>query len=551
MDSSKFSVLTFLSSMFCMYLSNDYKNSTDNCDVDVSSLLINENQKLDEESIRQELEKSDRIHHRLMTPRRSVLPTKRWPTILTFEEHETAERYQRQPAARKITDLLPEEKKSKVRSFSLNSPSRSHTCWENCIAESTITTSNFDVDLPTVSDSDKFSLHEIDYDNYDQTLQSSAMLQDNSEDRTSWRRNLSRAIFGWLITLCIWLKKKLSHWLKISYAKLKKMIFLTQTSQIKKLDRLVKTMHSENEKILCEVSEKVTRLSAEFVQMRMCTETTLNDLTAQIKVINETSKKMIENDMALTQELKQLRKTLEEDRLKYTRPPTPFSLCPLSSSSPPRLTLPPTPSLPSLNLESTLLPPPPPPFPSAALQTALPRTQPTTPNSSKKNKSKTPTRKCSTPLFNRPSITVDDLLKVTLKKAPSTVFSQSHFLYIFICNNTNITFQDNRRSIVSNSKGPVVSLEMLRNVKLRSAKRRSNDPTGKSPRSGRVIKTRTASPISLSPILTSSEGNLERILRQVDLNKPRRLLSASSSFRDFGKEKQEKFAHSQSHSVID
>lgn len=530
MDSSKFSVLTFLSSMFCMYLSNDYKNSTDNCDVDVSSLLINENQKLDEESIRQELEKSDRIHHRLMTPRRSVLPTKRWPTILTFEEHETAERYQRQPAARKITDLLPEEKKSKVRSFSLNSPSRSHTCWENCIAESTITTSNFDVDLPTVSDSDKFSLHEIDYDNYDQTLQSSAMLQDNSEDRTSWRRNLSRAIFGWLITLCIWLKKKLSHWLKISYAKLKKMIFLTQTSQIKKLDRLVKTMHSENEKILSEVSEKVTRLSAEFVQMRMCTETTLNDLTAQIKVINETSKKMIENDMALTQELKQLRKTLEEDRLKYTRPPTPFSLCPLSSSSPPRLTLPPTPSLPSLNLESTLLPPPPPPFPSAALQTALPRTQPTTPNSSKKNKSKTPTRKCSTPLFNRPSITVDDLLKVTLKKAPST---------------------DNRRSIVSNSKGPVVSLEMLRNVKLRSAKRRSNDPTGKSPRSGRVIKTRTASPISLSPILTSSEGNLERILRQVDLNKPRRLLSASSSFRDFGKEKQEKFAHSQSHSVID
>lgn len=52
-----------------------------------------------------------------------------------------------------------------------------------------------------------------------------------------------------------------------SYAKLKKMIFLTQTSQIKKLDRLVKIMHSENEKILCEVSEKVTRLSAEFVQV--------------------------------------------------------------------------------------------------------------------------------------------------------------------------------------------------------------------------------------------------------------------------------------------
>lgn len=163
MDSSKFSytsVSTFLSSMFCMYLSNDHKNPTDNCSVDASSLLINENQKLDEESIRQELEESDKIHHRFMTPRRSVLPTKRCRTIL-FEEHETVERYQRQPAVRRITDLLPEEKKSNIRSFSLNSPSRSHTCWDNCITESTITTSSSGVDLPTVSEFDKFSLPEV------------------------------------------------------------------------------------------------------------------------------------------------------------------------------------------------------------------------------------------------------------------------------------------------------------------------------------------------------------------------------------------------------
>lgn len=93
-----------------------------------------------------------------------------------------------------------------------------------------------------------------------------------------------------------------------------------------------------------------------------------------------------------------------------------------------------------------------------------------------------------------------------------------------------------------------MSLEMLRNVKLKSAKRKPSDQTGKSPRSGRIIKNRTASSVTLSPILTGSEGNLERILRQVNLTRPRRLISGSNSFRDrdFAKEMQSQSLQSQS-----
>jgi len=86
---------------------------------------------------------------------------------------------------------------------------------------------------------------------------------------------------------------------------------------------------------------------------------------------------------------------------------------------------------------------------------------------------------------------------------------------------------------VPGPRGPVVSLEMLRNVQLKSTKRRHIDQAGRSPRSGRITKNRTTSNVSLSPILTGSEGNLERILRRVESNRgPRRLLSASTSLHD-------------------
>nr|XP_012141567.1 PREDICTED: uncharacterized protein LOC105662579 [Megachile rotundata] len=133
---------------------------------------------------------------------------------------------------------------------------------------------------------------------------------------------------------------------------------------------------------------------------------------------------------------------------------------------------------------------------------------PTTPSNSRNVR--TPSRKCSTPLFNRPAITVEDLLKVTLKKAPQNI-------------------KENRRNTIPGPRGPVVSLDMLRSVKLKSARRRSNDQIVRSPRSARIIKTRTSS-LSLSPIGT--DNSLGRILKQVDLYRrgPRRLLSNTSSF---------------------
>lgn len=110
------------------------------------------------------------------------------------------------------------------------------------------------------------------------------------------------------------------------------------------------------------------------------------------------------------------------------------------------------------------------------------------------------------------------------------------------------TFQDNRRNSIP---GPAVSLEMLRNVKLKSAKRRVCDQTGRSPRN-RIMKSRIAN-INLSPILTGSEENLERILRQVKLTRPRRLVIESSFQDDFMKETQslDTLTHSQSQSRFD
>ncbi|KYM77897.1 hypothetical protein ALC53_11585 [Atta colombica] len=387
--------------------------------------------------------------------------------------------------------------------------------------------------------------------------------------------------------------KFLSLYFQIGYKKLQQKLIVPPlwriSSSTKKFDHLVETMHSEKE-MLHVMSERMMRLSEDFNQMRTNTETTLNALTTNMNIFRETSKKMMEDNTALLLELKKLREiiTLEEVRLKSSQQVSlPFSRSspsfsshssfPSSSSSslppPPPLPLlpplpPPLPLIPSLEFlpppppssplplpPQSSSPPPPPPSPpsplqssislsllplhsSVSLQSQMPLIQPTTPNSSRSNKNRTPTRKCSTPLCNRPKITVEDLLKVTLKKAPQNI-------------------KENRRSIVSSPRGPIVSLEMLRNVKLKSAKRRPNAQTGRSPRNGRVIKNRIASNVNLSPILTGSEGNLERILRRVDLNRPRRLLSSSSSFRerDFTRETQchslETLAYSQSQSTLE
>lgn len=137
--------------------------------------------------------------------------------------------------------------------------------------------------------------------------------------------------------------------------------------------------------------------------------------------------------MALLQELKKLHETLEEIRLKSSQPVPLPSTCPSSAVPPP----PPPPPLPPMPLSfppkahtSKSAPSIPPPFLSLVSFQSTPLMQPTSPNSSRSNKNTTFTRKCSSSLFNRPSITVEDLLKVTLKKTPRSIKVLSKFYRI-------------------------------------------------------------------------------------------------------------------------
>ncbi|XP_012234281.1 uncharacterized protein [Linepithema humile] len=449
-------------------------------------------------------------------------PAKRCRTTLTFED-ETVEE-QRQPANRaEITDpFFKKGRKSEERSFPLNLPSCEETPHWN-IPKSTFLP---DVDPSAVPDYDNCENAQqqkrYQDDAYKQGMSRSTATTRNSRDR----RNVPRAIITWMIALCMWLKRKLLHLLNSAYRKVQMInSFLTKKSprtknlsEEERINYLVTTLHFENEKTLCALSVKMTRLSTDLVQIRTSIETEMN-------VLREANKKIVENNATMMQELKKLHEILEKMQSK-----SPQSI-PLSSSFPSYPPPPPPPPLPLSVPPSSLTfplktqdskltmygsPPCLQPLSSASVQSTMSLTQPTTPNSSKSNKISTPTRKCFTPSSNRPRITVEDLLKVTLRKAPQSA-------------------KENRRNSI---QGPAVSLEMLRNVKLKSTKRRSCDQTGRSPRS-RIMKNRTASNINLSPILTGSEQNLERILRQVKLTRPRRLIIESSSFQDdFVKETQ-------------
>lgn len=142
----------------------------------------------------------------------------------------------------------------------------------------------------------------------------------------------------------------------------------------------------------------------------------------ETNVICEIKKKMAENNATIMQELKKLHEILEKMQSKSI---------PLSSSFPSYPPPPPPPPLPALLPSSLTFPlktqsskltissPSRLPLSSAPVQSPL--AQPTTPDNSKSNRnSKTPTNKFFTPSTNRPRITVEDLLKVTLKKAPQS-----------------------------------------------------------------------------------------------------------------------------------
>ncbi|XP_012060026.1 PREDICTED: uncharacterized protein LOC105623236 [Atta cephalotes] len=138
------------------------------------------------------------------------------------------------------------------------------------------------------------------------------------------RRNITRMIITWVITISIWLIKKLLHLVNVGYKKLQQKLIVPPlwriSSSTKKFDHLVETMHSEKE-MLHVMSERMMRLSEDFNQMRTNTEITLNALTINMNIFRETSKKMMEDNTALLLELKKLREiiTLEEVRLKSSQ----------------------------------------------------------------------------------------------------------------------------------------------------------------------------------------------------------------------------------------
>lgn len=154
--------------------------------------------------------------------------------------------------------------------------------------------------------------------------------------------------------------------------------------------------------------------------------TAIATLTAEVISIQELSKKLTGNNETLMQELKALHQMLKNMQSKSPKKSLSLSLPP---PPPPPSLSPPIPSILISSNPSTAFPPPPPPPPlpppppppppqSSFLQISTHKSPitPTTPNNDRNIRS--PSRKCSTPLFNRPAITVEDLLKVTLKKAP-------------------------------------------------------------------------------------------------------------------------------------
>ncbi|XP_024893282.1 uncharacterized protein LOC112468380, partial [Temnothorax curvispinosus] len=112
-------------------------------------------------------------------------------------------------------------------------------------------------------------------------------------DGATPRRNISRTIITWVTAISIWLIRKLRHFVNVvSFS-----IFV----------------QNEDSRFLAAsaMSEKMTP-PENFVQMQTTTEATLNALTAEMNVFREASKKITEDNMKLMQEMKKLRKTLEE-----------------------------------------------------------------------------------------------------------------------------------------------------------------------------------------------------------------------------------------------
>ncbi|KAK1130507.1 hypothetical protein K0M31_018639 [Melipona bicolor] len=419
-------------------------------------------------------------------------PAKKCRTMLKFDDEEDVEGPQESVASFTTVDLLPAEEKN-VQNYFCPNTMITKTSWSAGSSESNTSTLN----LPAVSNSDSYSAC------LKESIGNSFQMNKSFRRLQSVKKPVAK-----IVLFCVWIIKKVTAVLKESYGNLRRAASTSMNRQMEELSQVVITLRSENEQMINTLLEKVTRLSEQITQVRVSNTTAIDVLTAEISGMRDVTKKLTENNETLMQELQRLQQSLENMRSKSPKklspPSLPISLSSNSSAVPPPPPPPPPPPLPPLfPLAPSLL----------SMQSPAQLITPTTPNSSGSRNVRTPSRKCSTPLFNRPAITVEDLLKVTLKKAPRNV-------------------KENRRNTIPGPKGPVVSLDMLRSVKLKSARRRTTDQITRSPRSGRILKTRTAPSLSLSPIMKSTDNSLGRILKQADVNKRPRCLLSSSSFRE-------------------
>ncbi|CAG5102050.1 Protein of unknown function [Cotesia congregata] len=202
--------------------------------------------------------------------------------------------------------------------------------------------------------------------------------------------------------------------------------------------------------------------------IRAASETTFSSLVNEVQSLKISNKKISDDNDALVKELKKLSQMLEVVQFNS-------KIAEKQASG----GIPPPP------------PPPPPPLPLSSQKTP------------KNNKMHTP-RKSSIPqIEKRPVITMDDLLKVTLRKAPKI---------------------DKEKPKAASDPQPVISLEMLKNVKLKSIKQRSQNYKVRSP-IGLKNRNRFQN-VNLSPIMAGAVSPLSRILSRGESvrRKPRKIL---------------------------
>ncbi|XP_057332447.1 arp2/3 complex-activating protein rickA-like isoform X2 [Microplitis mediator] len=224
----------------------------------------------------------------------------------------------------------------------------------------------------------------------------------------------------------------LSNWIKFFLKKKCHRIYKFFNSELKiynenkeELSQVITLSHNkstENNKMLFLLTEKINGMKEEVIEIRTTSEAMFTFLKSEVQSLKSINKKLSDDNDELIKELKNVSQILEINKFNSKD----------SSKKP----------------ESSCVPPPPPPPPLPLSRTPGVKKTP------KNNKTRTP-KKCLMPQETRPVITMDDLLKVTLRKAP----------------------QEKPKPVDSDPR-PVISLEMLKNVKLKSVKNRSHNYKG-------------------------------------------------------------------------